>query len=134
MSHITIETTSYKDATIGRLFTNSMQCFTLELPWRQNMRSISCIPAGLYEYKTRLSPSKGTMVLELIDVPNRTFIQIHAGNYTSQIEGCILLGDSIRYLNDDKIPDVTNSRAQVEKLLDSVPENGTVHIIRHNIK
>ena len=65
-----------------------------------------------------MSPKNGH-VLELIDVPNRTFIQIHKGNFTYQIEGCILVGDGVKWLNGDSIPDVTNSTKTLEKLLEA---------------
>jgi len=30
-------------------------CFTMELPWRDNLRSLSCIPPGAYLCELRLS-------------------------------------------------------------------------------
>lgn len=104
------------DCTIGRLKINGFECFTLELPWEDNKRNISCIPEGMYEYKFRNSPKNGN-VIELEGVRNRSNIQVHAGNYVSSIRGCILVGDSIKWLNNDRIPDVTNSRKTLEKLL-----------------
>ena len=48
-----IRDTFTDESTIGELFVNGERfCDTLELPYRDNQRSISCIPAG--EYKVRL--------------------------------------------------------------------------------
>jgi hypothetical protein len=44
-------------STIGELFLNGEKmCDTLELPYKDNQRSISCIPAG--EYSARLKIPK----------------------------------------------------------------------------
>jgi len=120
---ITITRAYFNDCTLGRLEIAGMRCFTLELPDKNNAKNISCIPAGVYKAVKRKSPKNG-LVVELIGVPNRTNIQIHAGNYTSQIEGCILVGKSITYMNQDSIPDVTNSKDTLTNLLTRLPETG----------
>jgi hypothetical protein len=51
----------------------------LELPWRDNKRSISCIPAGEYIVKIRQSPKYGK-IYWVTKVPDRTWILIHSGN------------------------------------------------------
>ena len=117
---IVIERAYFKDCTIGRLEVEGMRCFTLELPFLDNKKSISSIPEGKYKAFRRVSPKNG-LVIELMDVPNRTNIQIHAGNYTRQIEGCILVGKSITYLDSDSIPDVTNSKDTLLALLKRLP-------------
>lgn len=114
------------DCTMGRLTIDDFQCFTLELPWLDNEKNKSCVPPGTYEYFLRQSPSNG-LVLELRDVEDRTYVQIHSGNFTYQILGCILVGDSIRWLDSDKIPDVTNSKNTLKKLL--AVAGATGHII-----
>lgn len=110
----------HHDCTLGRLTVGSFQCFTLELPWLENQRGISCIPRGTYRAFKRNSPKNGA-VFELRNVPQRSNIQCHAGNYTRQIEGCILVGSSITFLDSDKIPDVANSKQTLDKLLALLP-------------
>lgn len=51
-------------------------CFTIELPWKENKRNISCIPEGKYELKARFSPENQNH-LEVLDVYNRNRILIH---------------------------------------------------------
>lgn len=127
-----LETVSYKDCTMGRLWVgDKFECFTLELPWRQNLPDISCYPSGLWEYKKRISPSRKTQVIEILGIPNRIHCQIHAGNFTSQIQGCTLVGDSIRFLNGDNIPDVANSKNTLDKVLALAPNRGNIKVIRH---
>lgn len=126
---IVLSTWMNADCTLGRLQCGDFRCFTLELPWRDNQRSISCIPAGVYSAGLYQSPRHGMVVL-FDDVPNRSMIEIHAGNYTRQIEGCVLVGDSIRYLDGDSVPDVTNSRATLLDLLSLLPDRFQVQVNR----
>lgn len=56
---------------------------SLELPWLDNERSISCIPAGTYECERIQHPKFGHCWL-VRDVPSRTGILIHSGNYASE--------------------------------------------------
>jgi hypothetical protein len=85
--------------TFGELYSWGFSCVTLELPWRDNSRNISCIPTG--KYKTRLIYSqkfKDAYWLEKVE--DRTGILIHAGTWGGDKEkgfkthtyGCILLG------------------------------------------
>ena len=65
--------------------------YTVERPWLDNEPYVSCIPAGTYKAFARVSPSNGN-VIELMDVPGRTFIQFHVANWAWQLEGCIGVG------------------------------------------
>lgn len=128
MSEIRINRWYQKDCTIGRLRCGDFQCFTLELPDLDNQSNISCIPEGTYNFNVRHSNSNKSFVIELEDVLDRTYIQIHSGNYTKQILGCILVGDSVKDINKDSIPDVTNSRNTLKKLLKLVGDSGEIKI------
>ena len=88
---------------------------TLELPWKNNERRVSCIPIGTYEIKEHTSPKFGWS-LWLQDVPNRTAILIHRGNYTRDILGCILPGLYHTDIDNDGIKDVVHSTITVETL------------------
>lgn len=50
------------------------------------------IPAGEYTVKNLYSPKFGRMMLRLVNVPDRSGILIHQGNYAKQSRGCILVG------------------------------------------
>ena len=91
-----IRDTFTEKSTIGRLFINGESfCDTLENPWIDNQRNISCIPEGNYKVRLRLARESATrdyLHLLVQDVPNRDFILVHIGNYPSQTQGCILVG------------------------------------------
>jgi hypothetical protein len=129
MKTLHIDTWVKDDCTIGTMDFGMFRCLTLELPWKDNRPNVSCIPAGEYGASLYQSYKHGQVVL-LDGVPDRTFIEIHAGNYTRQIEGCILVGDSIKYLDRDDVLDVTNSISTLRKLLVRLPEKFTVSITR----
>lgn len=97
------------------------ECKTLELPWLNNQVQKSCIPAGKYQVVTRFSP-KFRNHFHVLDVPGRTWILIHAGNYYTDILGCILVGQRHLDLNGDGFRDVTNSKNTLNKLLQLAPE------------
>jgi len=93
---------------------------TLELPWKENERRVSCITAGIYRTIKHGSP-KFKQSFWLQDVPGRSEILIHAGNFTSQILGCILPGKAHADINQDGIIDVTNSVATIKELYKFLP-------------
>ena len=103
--------------------------FTLELPYLDNRKNISSIHPGLYKAKKYFSPRYKRLVVLLFDVPNRTFIEIHHGNFTHDLLGCIAVGDSVKYLDDDGSPDVTNSVKTLDKLLNLLPDEFEVSIL-----
>ena len=126
---IKLDTWVNEDCTLGRLSYGEFKCFTLELPDLDNQQDISCIPAGRYRVTKYKSPSKGNVLL-LHNVVNRTYIEIHAGNFTRQILGCILVGNAIKYIDSDTVPDVANSRKTLNALLAAVPINTEIEITR----
>ena len=69
--------------------------YTLEPPDLDNKKSKSCIPAGEYKaYIRKKESSKWDYdVIQLKNVPNRSAIQMHAGNYPEDTNGCILPGE-----------------------------------------
>jgi len=84
------------NSTIGELFVNGERfCDTLELPYRDNQRSVSCIPIG--EYKVRLrypreSATRNYLHLLVQDVKDRSYVLFHRGNTAKDTRGCILVG------------------------------------------
>jgi len=113
-------------STLGELFLNGERmCDTLELPYKDNQRNISCIPAG--EYKVRLrypreSATRDYLHLLIQDVPNRDFILIHIGNYPSSTQGCVLVG-----LGSEQDV-VHNSRLAMELLVKEILNLGGTNI------
>ena len=118
----------YDDCTVSRVTGFGLHFMMLELPNKDNKPNVSCIPEGKYVAKKRVSPSRGKTVFEYQDVPNRTYVQIHSGNFTRQIKGCQLPGDGIKDIDKDGILDVTNSDSIMQKLLDATPDEIEVNI------
>ena len=91
-----IRDTFSEKSTIGELFLNGERmCDTLENPWLDNQKNISCIPEGIYPVRIRLpreSATRDYLHLLVQDVPNRDWILFHRGNYPKDTSGCILVG------------------------------------------
>ena len=91
-----IRDTFTEESTIGELFLNGERmCDTLENPYINNERNISCIPEGEYKVRLRLARESATrdyLHLLVQDVPNRDYILFHRGNSAKDTSGCILVG------------------------------------------
>ena len=124
-----IKTWQMDDCTLGILTYGEFKCFTLELPWKNNEKNISCIPRALaYQGEKHESTSNGSVVA-INNVLNRTHIQIHSANFLRQLKGCIAVGDSIKFLDGDSLPDVTNSKNTLKKLLAILPSKFMIEIM-----
>lgn len=74
-------------------------CRAMELPWKENASSVSCIPDGSYPVSIRTSRKYGR-IYHIKEVPDRTWILSHAGNWAGDVsknlrshsKGCVLLG------------------------------------------
>jgi len=100
---------------------------TLERGWNNNEVNNSCIPKGIYNISHYSSP-KYPNVLEINNVPNRTNILIHNGNYYNHTSGCILIGLVHNDINYDGLNDVVKSRDSLDKLMDIVSEETDIKI------
>ena len=80
----------FEEGTNGALFnSNKFLCYTIELPWNDNKRNISCIPEGVYEIEPRFSKRfKHHLILKA--VKDRSFILFHPANDAlKELQGCI---------------------------------------------
>ena len=95
------------DATNGMLFIDGIfECYTLEDQYQAvKVMHETCIPEGTYDikfrtvggfhekYKKRYGADHYGM-LHLQDVPNFTYILIHAGNTDEHTSGCLIVGET----------------------------------------
>jgi Family of unknown function (DUF5675) len=82
--------TYFPDGTNGKLESEGkLICLTIELPWKENEKRVSCIPEGKYFISKRYS-KKFQFHLEVLDVKNRSLILFHpANNAQKELNGCI---------------------------------------------
>ena len=86
--------------TLGFLAAHGLESLAvMEPPWRDNRRTRSCIPVGVYEVVPHVSP-RWKRCLLVTQVPGRSHILFHAGNVGGDVElgwhthtaGCLLPG------------------------------------------
>ena len=56
-------------------------CYTLERPWLNNEQNVSCIPEGNYKGRFQASGSFPDMRMYFQDIPGRSKVMFHWGNY-----------------------------------------------------
>ena len=116
--------------TIGGGIANDSFLFnTVELPWKNNERRVSCIPAGTYKVIKHKSPKFGEC-LWIQDVPGRSEILIHVANKSSELLGCIGVGSAINDIDDDETPDVINSKSTLKQLVALMPDEFELEIVQ----
>lgn len=87
---IMIIRTYFPSGTNGKLYHGGkLLCYSIELPWKNNERRISCIPEGSYRLKKRYSKKFGEHI-EVTEVSGRSLILFHpANNAVKELNGCI---------------------------------------------
>lgn len=98
--------------TFGKLIIpdSIIELYTGELPWKDNAPNVSCIPEGKYVVNWTFSPSFKKHTYQIMNVPFRSGIRIHSGNYCgdtskgyhSHVYGCVLLGNNIGIMDKQK--------------------------------
>lgn len=101
-------------------------CITLELPWKNNAKNISCYPSGVYNVEKHVRPN-GKNAFLVKDVKNRTNILFHTGNYAVALHpdtaGCTLVGFYYDDINDDGEIDILDSTRAFNMLWDIMPDS-----------
>lgn len=82
--------TCFPEACNGSIYCGDVFiCHTIELPWKDNRKGVSCIPEGRYELRKRFSPRFRWHLL-VKGVPGRSMILIHPANDAArELRGCI---------------------------------------------
>lgn len=119
-----ILTRAFQDgrATLGILQVKGVQhdpIFTLENPQRATSDD-SLIPSGVYVCKP-FSGAHYKDVYEVCDVPGRSAILIHNGNFEKDTLGCILVGLKGGSMSDQ--PAILDSRQALDKLKALIGKN-----------
>lgn len=126
------------DRTLGSLYReDEVIAKTLELPWLDNKRAISCIPEGIF-IVTKEQPippndpwgrkERPYWHFRIHNVPGRSGILIHRGVNPLHSKGCILVGSRFADVNTDK-PILDSSAVKLQWLVDNLPSKFELEII-----
>ena len=99
-----------EQGTFGVLRTQGFRAYSGELPWRENLPNISCIPVGLYRCVWTFSPRFKRHMYLVDGVEERTGVRIHSANlmgattkgFRAQLNGCIALGEKLGTIGRQK--------------------------------
>lgn len=127
-----------QDRTLGSWLSQQggLICKVLELPWRKNKRSISCIPEGEYlctysdpvlqdDPTTEADESGGRHPRPyahyiIHNVPDRSGILVHAGIDVKHSLGCQIVGSRFKDYNTDQ-PKLAESRTKLKYMTETLP-------------
>lgn len=126
--------------TFGKLYDyDKLNKWILELPWNDNTFNISCIPYGSYvaipyKYRGRINSFK------LLNVPNRSNILIHGGNYAgdksagykTHSAGCLIIGNKVGTIEKQKA--VLSSRIGLREFIRYMNNKPFILTIKENIQ
>jgi hypothetical protein len=146
----TLQSILLEDRTLGSIISPDGEVLskTLELPWKDNQRSISCICEGIFpvtkekpipmdDPNTDEDESGGRIYrpywhFRMHDVPNRSGILWHRGVLPKHSKGCILVGSRFGgYFT--KTPTLLDSKAKLEWLVANLPDKFDLQVIRKKI-
>lgn len=114
---VTLHREYKKSATLGILFLPSGKILkTIERPWLNNERRVSCFPEGTYIVKwlPRSGSGKYKRVWHVQNVPNRSGILFHGGNLVKHSLGCVIVG--LRHGLLGKLLAVLSSKIGLDKM------------------
>jgi hypothetical protein len=125
MEELSLKRVYLETETLGSIYDidGELICKTMELPWRNNNRNVSCIPEGTY--KVILQPPKESRpypYFRVLDVPNRSGILLHRITYVEDLRGCIGVGSRFHDFNGDGVPDMAQSSVKLTWMTENLPE------------
>lgn len=117
--------------TLGSFYNdNVVLCKTMELPWINNDRNVSCIPEATYVCVREAFTVKHPYPhFRIMDVPGRSGILIHKITYVKDLRGCIGVGEAFQDLNKDGVPDIVRSTIALQELYDSMVDTFNLTIM-----
>jgi len=136
---VIVERVYLQSETLSSLyFDGEYLCKGMELQWKNNQRSISCIPEGTYlctkeppipkdDPDTLVDESGGRKPRDywhfrIHKVPGRSGILIHKITYVKDLQGCLGTGMSFKDFNKDGILDMAESGKALQLLVDKLPD------------
>ena len=115
-------------AILGTIYNTRKQIIgkTLENPWRDNQKNISCVPPG--EYDCAVDNTGRFQYWKILGVPGRSGIEIHQGNKEKHTRGCILIGKEWCFMEGELA--VSSSKLTLDNLKENkiLPEKFKLRI------
>src|SRR5690606_38958149 len=137
-----------KNSTLSEFYIdNEFSCYGLEDSVRdEKIKGSTAIPAGRYKLAFRryggmnsrykkLFPDFHRGMIQLMDVPNYSYIYIHMGNDFSDTSGCLLVGKTVKHFQKEHEYEIRQSKkayVSVYKRLCAVMEKGEVYLVISN--
>lgn len=134
-----------KNSTLSELYIDGeFICYVLEDSVRdKKIKGSTAIPAGRYQLAFRryggmhgryhrLFPDFHKGMIQLMDVPNFSYIYIHIGNNFSDTSGCLLVGKTMKYFKRQDEYEIRQSRKAyiaLYKRLVAMMEKGEVYVL-----
>ncbi|MFD2904636.1 DUF5675 family protein [Sphingobacterium anhuiense] len=109
-----IRTQQGKESTLSELYLDGeFVCYGLEDAVRENkIKGSTAIPSGKYRlglntyggmnarYRKRF-PELHRGMIEILDIPNFSYVYIHIGNNIGDTSGCVLVGNKMAFVDGD---------------------------------
>ena len=108
------------------VYENKPFALTLELPWKDNRRRISCVPSGTYKCK-RVDSHRFGNTFEITNVPGRSHILFHKGNTDSDTAGCVLVGEQFGDIKGDS--GILSSKAGYNEMMGIMKDESGFRLI-----
>ena len=134
-----------KNSTLSELYIDGeFICYVLEDSVRdKKIKGSTAIPAGRYRLAFRryggmhgryhrLFPDFHKGMIQLMNVPNFSYIYIHIGNNFSDTSGCLLVGKTMKYFKRQDEYEIRQSRKAyiaLYKRLVAMMEKGEVYVL-----
>lgn len=106
----------------------SFECYSLELPWKNNKQKVSCIPTGKYA----CSKNSGTVKFpyehfDIHNVPGRAGVKIFCEDFSVKMNGYVIMGSDL--IEKGIIMDAVDSSITLKKLTHFLPNEFELQII-----
>jgi Family of unknown function (DUF5675) len=136
MKRYTLERVYLENQTLGSIYDENREliCKTVELPYRNNQRSIdaskaSAIPEGIYPVKKNPpKPARNYGYFRLSNTEPRQGILIHRITNTEDLRGCIGVGTRFSNIDNDQEYEMLSSGVKLQWMYDNLPDEFELEI------
>ncbi len=113
--------------TLGELVVGERTFNTLESVYFKNIKKISCVTPGIYEWR-KIKPNGKVTFDHIQIITTRPDVTIRAGIDYLTLAGAIVVGDKFLYNETYDLMQVDKSRESFMELMSLLPSKGTIEI------